>query len=78
MIGKSVYTISNEGCAVYDGNFSVLKMAKLSCIADSDCISVVDDGCDGEGPFKLCRKEEHGDGFDIASCKNHLKKQGKT
>ena len=66
-----------EGCAVYYGNFMELKMAKLSCIADSDCKSVVDEGCDLESPFQLCRKESYVGALNIERCIDHLKRQGK-
>ena len=53
-----------------------LKLAKLSCAADLDCVSVVDDKCDIQTPFQLCRKHMFKGVSNISTCIDYTKMQG--
>ena len=75
-LGKSLYTIPTGACADQDGNFIELTIAELACVSDFNCISVVDDGCDGHGPFHLCRELEGTSGENMLRCSSHQEKEG--
>ena len=70
--------IPDHACAVHYGNYVDLKLAKLSCAADHDCLSVIDAECDTQGPFQLCMdyvtKEEN----NMLRCIYNLKEDGKN
>ena len=76
MLGKSVYTIPTGACAVRDGNFMELALAELSCASDFNCISVVDDGCDGHSPFHICRQLEHTPEQNMLRCTTYEEIEG--
>ena len=48
--------IPSDACEVFYGRYMDLKTAIMACSLDYDCISIVDNGCDGEGPFNVCMK----------------------
>ena len=41
---------------MFHGHYTDLKLAIISCSIDHECINIVDEGCDGESPFHLCKK----------------------
>ena len=55
--GTPITTIPAATCDVFSPNYNELKIAKMACALDHDCIAVVDDGCDQRSPFQLCRKK---------------------
>ena len=57
-------------CAISSSNYAELNTAKLACALDLDCRSVVDEGCDGNGPFQLCSKQEPRGGVNDSVCVN--------
>ena len=38
------------------GNYNLFKFAELACSLDVQCLGVQDEGCDGMGEFRLCKK----------------------
>ena len=72
ILGASIPTIPTVACGDFWGNYKLSKGAKLSCNLDDDCIAVVDEGCDGHGPFKLCRKQQTTEGFEQSRCNESL------
>ena len=75
-LGKSTYTIPTGACAVRDGNFMELTLAELACTSDLSCIAAVDDGCDGQSPFHLCRELEDTSGENMLRCSTYQEKEG--
>ena len=75
-LGKSIYTIPTGACADQDGHFMDLTIAELACVSDFNCISVVDDGCDGHSPFHLCRKMSDTSGGNMLRCTTYHEKEG--
>ena len=73
-LGTSISTIPTLACGDFYGTYKLLKVAKLSCKFDDDCIAVVDEGCDGHGPFKLCRKQKTTEAFENLICAESLMK----
>ena len=74
-----VSTIPIESCDAFDGHFTDLKNAKISCLLDNQCISVIDKGCDGEQPFHSCRRMKIGEEETIVNCPNStFKREGKS
>ena len=65
---SSIHTIPFWACAKYDGNYIDVKLAKLSCTLDDDCIAIVDEGCDGHNPFQLCRMNRFGGDVNGSRC----------
>ena len=53
-----------------------LTIAELACVSDFNCISVVDDGCDGHSPFHLCRKLSDTSGENMLRCTTYHEKEG--
>ena len=76
MTATSISTLPTEACDVSYGQYMYLKLAKLSCAADSDCVSVVDDRCDLQSPFQLCRKHMFKGVSNISTCIEYTKMQG--
>ena len=31
-------------------------MAEINCTSDKTCIGIIDEGCDEDGPYRLCKK----------------------
>ena len=56
VLGSTISMIPTDACEVLDGRYMDLKAAILACSLDYDCISIVDNACDREGPFNVCRK----------------------
>ena len=52
-------------------------MAEYSCAGDLDCISIVDEGCDEQGPFHLCKRHWFTEG-SISRCTDYQEKQGRA
>ena len=71
-LGTSISTIPTLACGDFYGTYKLLKVAKLSCKFDDDCIAVVDEGCDGHGPFQLCRKQKTTEPFEKSICAESL------
>ena len=55
--GTPIPTIPLTACDIFSPYYNELKMARLACTLDHDCIAVVDDACDRRSPFQLCRKK---------------------
>ena len=68
--------IPSDACEEFDGIYMDLKAAIIGCSLDYDCISIVDDGCDGHHPFHLCRRHAPRSGENGSRCIERLKKQG--
>ena len=68
--GQPVFTIPIESCDTFDGHFTDLNFAKIACSQDHHCLSVVDQGCDGDSPFQSCRKITIGGEENISRCTN--------
>ena len=71
-----MHTIPTGACVDQDGNFMELTLARLACASDFNCLSVVDDGCDGQGPFHICRELEHKSGENMLRCSAYHEKEG--
>ena len=56
VLGSPISMIPSDACEVFDGRYMDPKAAIMACSLDYDCISIADNGCDGEGPFNVCRK----------------------
>ena len=70
-------TMPMEACALLSSNYTELNTAKLACALDHDCTFVVDEGCDENGPFQLCRKQQLREGGNNPKCmKSGLNKEG--
>ena len=54
--GPPISMIPSDACEVIEGRYIDLKAATIACSLDYDCISIVDNGCDGESPFNICSK----------------------
>ena len=52
-------------------------MAEFSCAGDLACISIVDEGCDEQGPFHLCNRHSFTEG-STSRCTDYQEKQGRT
>ena len=52
-------------------------MAELSCAADLDCLFIVDEGCDQQGPFSSCKRHSPTEGSS-SRCTDYQEKQGRT
>ena len=73
----SIPTVPTAACAEYYGNYIDLKVAELSCAGDLDCLSIVDEGCDHQGPFYSCKRHSFTEGSS-SRCTDYKKKQGRT
>ena len=56
ILGSPISMIPSDACEVFDGIYMDLKAAILGCSLDYDCTAIVDNKCDGDGPFNVCRK----------------------
>ena len=66
--------IPMEACDSFYGHFTDINVAKISCSLDHDCISVVDQGCDGDSPFRSCMKVKVGRLENSSTCINSTDK----
>ena len=56
VLGPPISTVPSDACEVFDGRYMDFKAATIACSLDYDCLSIVDQGCDGDGPFQICSK----------------------